>query len=127
MFPRERAIGVSSLLLYGIAVMVLIAAMLVISFLLGEHHRGHATNEPFESGVPLIGSARVDLTAKFYMVAMFFVIFDLESVFIVAWAVAARQLAWGGYAEILLFVGILVAVLVYLWRRGALDWGPRKR
>ncbi len=127
MYPHEITIGISSLLLYGFAVVVLIAGMMLISFVLGEHHKGHATDEPFESGEPISGSARVDLAAKFYMIAMLFVIFDIETVFIVAWAVAVRQLAWAGYAEILLFVGILVAALVYLWRLGALDWGPRKR
>jgi NADH-quinone oxidoreductase subunit A len=55
---------------------------------------------------------------------MFFVIFDLETIFIFAWAVAVRELRWTGYIEILVFIGILVAVLVYLWRLGALDWGP---
>ncbi len=110
---------------YFLAVIILIAAMLGISFVLGEHHKGHATDEPYESGVPIIGSARQRLTAKYYLVAVFFVIFDLESVFIIAWAVAIRQLGWAGFAEILIFIGVLVAALVYLWRLGALDWGPK--
>jgi NADH-quinone oxidoreductase subunit A len=65
------------------------------------------------------------LTAKFYLVAMFFVIFDLEAVFVIAWALAARPLGWAGYIEILIFIGVLMAALVYLWRLGALDWGTR--
>ncbi len=110
---------------YFIFVIILIVAMLVISYLLGEHHKGHATDDPYESGSMLISSARVRLSAKFYLVAVFFVIFDLESVFIITWAVAIRQLGWAGYAEILVFIGILVAALIYLWRLGALDWGPK--
>ena len=110
---------------YFAFVLVMIGAMLTISFLLGEHHHGHATNDPFESGAPLITTARMRLSAKFYLVAVFFVIFDLESVFIITWAVAIRQLGWAGYAEILIFIGVLVAALVYLWRLGALDWGPK--
>ncbi len=62
---------------------------------------------------------------KFYLVAMFFVIFDLETVFIFAWAIAFREVGWTGYIEMLVFVGVLVAALIYLWRLGALDWRPR--
>jgi NADH-quinone oxidoreductase subunit A len=111
---------------YFIAVVVLLAGMLSISWVLGERHKEHATDEPFESGVPITGTARQRLTAKFYLVAMFFVIFDLEAVFIIAWALAARPLGWAGYIEILIFIGVLLAALVYLWRLGALDWGTRK-
>ncbi|HLF74217.1 MAG TPA: NADH-quinone oxidoreductase subunit A [Anaerolineales bacterium] len=110
---------------YFIAVIILIMAMLSISHVLGERHKGRATDEPFEAGVPTTGTARQRLTAKFYLVAMFFVIFDLEAVFIIAWALAARSLGWAGYIEILVFIGVLLAALVYLWRLGALDWGPR--
>ena len=113
--------------IYFLAVILLILAMLGISYFLGERHRGHATNEPYESGLPIIGSARQRITAKFYMVAVFFVIFDLESIFIIAWAVAIRQLGWAGYAEIMIFIGVLMAALIYIWRLGVLDWGPRGR
>lgn len=101
--------------------------MLVLSYLLGQRHRDSATGSPFESGIVSEGSARVRLSAKFYLVAMFFVIFDLEAVFLFAWAVAARELGWTGYFEILVFVGVLVAALIYLWRIGALDWAPRAK
>ena len=67
------------------------------------------------------------VSAKFYLVAMFFVIFDLEAVFIFAWAIAARELGWAGYCEILVFIAILLAALAYLWRLGALDWSPSRR
>jgi NADH-quinone oxidoreductase subunit A len=69
----------------------------------------------------------VRLSAKFYLVAMFFVIFDLEAIFIFAWAVAGRALGWAGYWEILIFSGVLMAALIYLWRLGALDWGSIQR
>ncbi len=99
--------------------------MLGVSYVLGQRHRERETGDPYEGGIVSTGSARVRLSVKFYRVAMFFVIFDLEAVFLFAWAVAARELGWAGYAEALVFVGILVAVLVYLWRSGALDWGER--
>jgi NADH-quinone oxidoreductase subunit A len=113
------------LIVYFGAVILLIAAMLLISFFLGEHHRGRATDEPYEAGAPITGSARQKLTPKFYLVAMFFVIFDLETVFVIAWALAARSLGWAGYIEIVIFIVVLLAALVYLWRLRALDWGPR--
>lgn len=110
---------------YFIAVIVLVAAILLLSHVLGERHKEHATDEPYEAGAPITGTARQRLTAKFYLVAMFFVIFDLEAVFIIAWALVARQLGWAGYFEILVFIGILFSALVYLWKLGALDWGSR--
>ncbi len=113
------------LAVYFIAVLLLVIAMISISYVLGERHRGRATDEPYEAGAPITGSARQKLTPKFYLVAMFFVIFDLEAVFILAWALAARSLGWAGYIEISIFIGVLLAGLVYLWRLGALDWGPR--
>jgi NADH-quinone oxidoreductase subunit A len=114
------------LAVYFLAVILLVVAMISISYVLGERHRGRATDDPYEAGAPITGSARQKLTPKFYLVAMFFVIFDLEAVFILAWALAARALGWPGYIEISIFIGVLLAGLVYLWRLGALDWGPRK-
>ena len=70
------------------------------------------------------GSAHVRLSAKFYLVAMFFVIFDLEAVFIFLGRSRAANLGWAGYCEAVVFIGVLVAALAYLWRVGALDWFP---
>jgi NADH-quinone oxidoreductase subunit A len=112
------------LAVYLVAIVLLTAAVLVISALLGERHKERATGEPFESGILPTGSARLHFSAKFYLIAMFFVIFDLEAVFIFAWAVAVPELGWSGYWEILFFIVILIAALIYLWRLGALDWGP---
>ncbi len=109
------------------AVVVLIASMLGMSYFLGQRHRERLTGEPYESGIVPTGSARVRFDVKFYLVAMFFVIFDLEAVFIYAWAVSIRETGWAGYLEVLLFIGILMSGLVYLWRMGALDWGERNR
>ena len=111
---------------YALAVLVIIAGMLALSWLVGERHSEEATAEPYESGVAPTGSARARFSAQFYLVAMFFVIFDLEVAFIFAWAVAAGELGWAGYLELCVFVGILLAALVYLWRVGALDWGSTK-
>ena len=117
------------LILYFVAVIALVAATLGISYVLGMRHTTRAAEEPFESGIVGTGSARLRFSAKFYLIAMFFVIFDLEVVYVFAWAIAFRDVGWPGYIEILIFIGILVAALVYLWRIGALDWvtHPQRR
>jgi len=112
------------LIAYFAAVVALAAAMVGLSYGLGQRHRERATGEPYESGIVSTGTARLRVSAQFYLVAMFFVVFDLEAAFIFAWAIAFRELGWAGYIEILIFIGVLLAALVYLWRMGALDWGP---
>ncbi|HZD11196.1 MAG TPA: NADH-quinone oxidoreductase subunit A [Candidatus Binatia bacterium] len=112
------------LAVYFVAILVVVGVMLGLSYLLGERHRERETGEPFESGVTSTGPGRVRLTARFYLVAMFFVIFDLEAVFLVAWSLTARELGWPGYIEVVIFTVILLIGLFYLWRVGALDWGP---
>jgi NADH-quinone oxidoreductase subunit A len=114
------------LFLYAGLVVLVAAAMLGISYVLGERHKQRATNEPYESGIRVTGSARIRYSAQFYLIAMFFVIFDLEAVFILAWAVAVIDLGWTGYFEVLIFIGVLLATLAYLWRTGSLDWGTLK-
>lgn len=119
---------ISSLVLYIALVLGLCVVMLGLSALLGERTRyTKATLEPYESGIVHVGNARFRMPAKFYLMAMFFVIFDLEAVFVYAWAVSAREAGWPGYVEMLVFLGVLVAGLAYLWRIGALDWGPKPR
>src|SRR5271163_2036947 len=115
------------LAVYLTIVVMLVVAMLGLSFVLGQRHQDRATGSPYESGILSEGSARVRLSAKFYQVAIFFVIFDLEAVFLFAWAVAARETGWTGYVEALVFVVVLLATLVYLWRVGALDWRQESR
>jgi NADH-quinone oxidoreductase subunit A len=115
------------LVVYAIAVVVLVAAVIAVSYLLGQRHRERTTTRPYESGNPLTGSARLRISISFYLVAMFFVVFDVESIYIFAWAIAWRELGWTGYIEVLIFIGILLAALVYLWRLGALDWGTTAR
>ena len=112
---------------YFAAVIAVVTGMMAISFFLGERHREKATNEPYESGIKSTGSAHLRFSIKFYLVALFFVIYDVESMFIFAWAIAFKELGWAGYIAIVVFIVILLAALVYLWRLGALDWGTNKR
>jgi NADH-quinone oxidoreductase subunit A len=105
----------------------LLFVMLVVPLWLGGKAWGRAKNDPFESGVVSQGSARLRLSAKFYLVAMFFVIFDVEALYLYAWSVSVRESGWVGFAEAVLFIGILLAGLFYLIRIGALDWAPAQR
>ncbi|MBD3335894.1 MAG: NADH-quinone oxidoreductase subunit A [Candidatus Eisenbacteria bacterium] len=113
--------------LYGAAVLALVAVMIGVSHVLGQRHRERATGEPYESGIVSEGSARMRFSVKYYLVAMFFLIFDLEIIFIVTWAVAARELGWAGYGAVVVFIAVLVIALAYLWRSGALEWGTGAR
>ncbi|MCL5024066.1 MAG: NADH-quinone oxidoreductase subunit A [Nitrospirae bacterium] len=113
--------------IYLLIALIIVAGMIGLSYVLGQRHTGRAMGEPYESGMVTTGAAHVRFDVKFYLIAMFFVIFDLEAVFIFAWAVAVREAGWAGYIEILVFIGVLVAALLYLWRLGALEWGTSAR
>jgi len=116
------------LVLYFVSVLALVGTILVLSSLLGQRSdMSGATGEPFESGVVHIGSAHTPISVEFYLVAIFFVIFDLETVFIFAWAIAFHELGVSGFLAISVFITILVAALIYEWRSGALDWGIKSR
>ncbi|MEJ2644492.1 MAG: NADH-quinone oxidoreductase subunit A [Gammaproteobacteria bacterium] len=116
------------IVVYFALVSTLVTGILLVSYALGERHRPNPdSEEPFESGIVTVGYGRFRLTAQFYLMAVFFVIFDLEAAFLFAWAIAFRQTGWLGYGEAMVFVAILLAGLAYLWRLGALEWGPARR
>ena len=115
---RRRALAAG---LYFAIVIALVVLLLGLSALLGERHRERATGLPYQSGIVSTGLARLRFGASFYLVAVFFVIFDLEAAFIFSWAVALREIGWTGYVEGVVFIGVLLAALVYLWRVGGLD------
>jgi NADH-quinone oxidoreductase subunit A len=112
------------LLLYGAIVLSLVLIMLGLSYMLGQRHKERATDEPYEGGILSTGSARMRFSSQFYMIAMLFVIFDVETIFIFSWAIAFRELGWYGYVGVVIFIILLVVVLIYEWRNGALDFGP---
>lgn len=111
------------LLVYIILSIVLVAVMLGLSYLLGQKSR-KLSSSPFESGMEVTGSARIRFPSKFYLIAMFFVLFDIESVFIITWAITFKELGWVGYIGVLIFIVILFVVLLYEWRTGALNIEP---
>jgi NADH-quinone oxidoreductase subunit A len=116
-----------ALAIHFVAVIGLIGAMLGVSWFLGERHNELYTGEPYESGLIPTGTPQGRLSVHFYLVAMFFVIFDLEAVFLYAWAVSVRQTGWLGYVEAVIFIVVLLIGLAYLWKQGALDWGTTAR
>lgn len=115
------------LALYFGIVLILAVMLLAVSALLGERHHERATGLPYESGVASTGSARLRFGVSFYLIAVFFVIFDVEAAFLFAWAIALRELGWAGYLEGLIFIGVLMAALGYLWRSGGLTFATGLR
>jgi len=113
------------LVVYFAFVIVLVAAVLAVSYVLGQRHSEPATAETYEGGIVSEGSAHVRFSMHYYLVAMFFVVFDLEAAFVYAWAGAAREVGWAGYWEVALFIAMLGAALLYVWRVGALDWSRK--
>ncbi len=111
-----------SIILYFAAVVAVVGVML-LSYFLGQRHNDRATGTPYEGGIKETGSARVRFDVQFYLIAAFFVIFDVESVFLVTWSVAARELGVQALIHIVIFVALLLSALFYLWRIGALAIG----
>lgn len=110
-----------------LGVLGLCAFMILLSSVLGSKAWGRSKNEPFESGIVSTGDTRLRFSAKFYLVAMLFVIFDVEALFLFAWAVTVRESGWAGFIGATIFISILVAGLVYEASIGALDWSPSGR
>jgi NADH-quinone oxidoreductase subunit A len=125
--PESQPISFQPFLIYAGIVFVLVGIMTGLSWMLGERHHEKLTSEPYESGIAPTGNARLRFSSHFYLIAIFFVIFDLDAVFILAWAVSFRELGLPGYLGIVVFIGILLAVLVYEIGIGSLDFGPQGR
>ena len=99
----------------------------LLSSLLGPRKPSPEKAAPYECGMPPVGDARERQSVKFYLVAMIFLLFDIEVAFLYPWAMALRDLGWAGYAQVLLFMVVLLAGYVYVWRKGVLDWGNERR
>jgi len=100
---------------------------LLASDIVGKKRRAVGKGRAYESGMEPVGSARIRLSVHFYLIAVLFILFDVESIFLVPWAAASRWLAENGagplvFVEILSFVGVLAIGLAYVWRRGGLEW-----
>ena len=109
------------LLVFGLA-LVLAAVLVGAAAILGPRRPSRVKLAPFECGSDPIGDARQRFGVRFYVIALLFVVFDIEAVFIYPWAVQVKELGWTGYAVMAAFAGTLVAGLAYVWKKGALDW-----
>ncbi|MGE0083072.1 MAG: NADH-quinone oxidoreductase subunit A [Desulfococcaceae bacterium] len=116
--------GIFSLTVFGIIVTVLIGFLLFLSFWLGEKKPNAEKMRVYESGIIPSGSARLRYPVPFFMVAIFFLLFDVEGAYIFSWAVACKDLGWSGWMQMSFFIIILLLGLVYVWRKGGLEWGP---
>ena len=110
--------------IYGLFALMIPATMMIGSFVFAQrpHRRYRATRVPFESGVSQGPPKRQRFTVSFYLTAMLFILFDIEIVFLYPLAVILHELAWFGFFEFLVFLGILLLAYVYIWRKGALEW-----
>jgi NADH-quinone oxidoreductase subunit A len=116
--------GFLSLLIYCLLVFVLVGILLFLSSWLGEKKKEPDKPIPFECGIIPTGSARFRYPVPFYLVAAFFLIFDVEAVYILSWAIAVEPLGWPGWWQISFFIIILLISLFYIWKKGGLEWGP---
>jgi NADH-quinone oxidoreductase subunit A len=94
----------------------------LLSRVLGPRNPTPEKMAPYECGMPAVGDARERQSIKFYVIAMIFLLFDIEVAFLYPWALALRSLGWGGYVQVVLFTAVLSAGYIYVWKKGALDW-----
>ena len=109
-------------LLQVVIAMAVAGGMLGISYLLGKRVRNRVKDMPYESGIVPTGDARHPFSVKFYLVAMLFIVFDIESIFLYPWAVVYRELKIFGFVEMLIFIVLILCGFFFIWKKGALDW-----
>jgi NADH-quinone oxidoreductase subunit A len=112
--------------IYALVTIILIGSLLLAAWWLGAKRTSAAKQMPYESGVAPSGSARLAWPVPFYLIAIFFIVFDVEAAFIFTWAVAWDLLGIAGLVRITVFILILFAGLIWLWLKGGLDWGPSR-
>jgi NADH-quinone oxidoreductase subunit A len=113
-------------LLQALIAMAVAAGMIGGSYFLGKRVRNRVKDVPYESGIVPTGDARQRFSVKFYLVAMLFILFDIEAIFLYPWAVVFRELGMFAFVEMLIFIVLIVSGFVYIWKKGALDWGETR-
>ena len=112
------------LIVYAFLVALVMGILLFLASFLGEKIGGVDKTIPYESGIIPTGSARLRFPVPFYLVAIFFLIFDVEGAFIFSYAVSCDALGWSGWLQIAFFIVMLMLGLFYIWKKGGLEWGP---
>ncbi len=118
--------GFLSLALYALMVFALVAVLLFLATRVGRKKPDFEKLKAYESGITPTGSARLRYPVPFYLIAAFFLIFEVEAVYIFSWAIAAEPLGWAGWLQITFFILVLLLSLFYLWGKGGLEWGPTR-
>ena len=116
--------GILSLSVYAALITALVIVLLFLSRWLGQQKPSVEKQRAYESGIIPTGPARLRYPVPFFMVAIFFLLFDVEGAFIFSYAVAANELGWAGWLQIAFFIFVLIAGLIYIWVKGGLEWGP---
>ena len=115
------------LLIQLIVAVGLAAVMVTLSHLLGKHKWTRAKDTAYECGITPIGDAQQRFSVKFYMVAMLFILFDVEAVFLYPWAVIARELKMFGFWEMLTYIGLVLVGFFYIWKKGVIEWNKPEK
>ncbi len=116
--------GILALGVFTVMAAVLVIALLSVAGWLGEKKPTHEKLRPYECGIIPTGTARFRYPIAFYLIAAFFLIFDVEAAYIFSWAIAFDRLGWSGWLQISFFIAILLISLFYIWKKGGLEWGP---
>src|SRR5262252_2005480 len=109
-------------LVQAIVAMALAAGLLTASYLLGKRVKNRVKDMPYECGITPTGDARERFSVKFYLVAMLFILFDIEAIFLYPWVVVYRELKMFAFVEMSIFVVLILSGFFYIWKKGALDW-----
>lgn len=121
-FARYLPLLIQMLVAVGLA-----AGMVILSFVLGKHKYSKSKMSPYECGMDPVGDASERFSVKFYLVAMLFILFDVEAVFLYPWAVILKELKMFGFFEMLVYIGVVLAGLIYIWKKGVIDWSKTEK
>src|ERR1700748_2539300 len=125
--PTSLALTWFPVLLQAVLAMVIAAALVTLSFVVGRRLKNKVKDMPYECGIAPTGDAQQRFSVKFYLVAMLFILFDIEAIFLYPWAVIARELKMFGFWEMLLYIGLVLVGFFYIWKKGVLDWNVAER
>ena len=110
----------------SVLALVIACALVTLSYVIGRKVKNRVKDMPYECGIAPTGDARERFSVKFYLVAMLFILFDIEAIFLYPWAVVYKQLKMFAFFEMLIFVALIMAGFFFIWKKGVLDWAHRR-